>query len=114
MFEKRLVVEVDGGQHGEEAIARRDEERTTWLNGKGYRLVRFRNNDIPGDLEGVLESIVEDSPAESGSPAWGRRHTLHPIPLPSRERVILDPPCNRLAPRCFLSTRRVKELPFPA
>jgi len=37
MFEKGLVVEVDGGQHGEEAIARRDEERTRWLNGKGYR-----------------------------------------------------------------------------
>jgi len=59
MFEKRLVVEVDGGQHGEEAIARRNEERTRCLNGKGYRVVRFWNNDIPGDLEGVLESIAE-------------------------------------------------------
>ena len=54
-----MVVEVDGGQHGEEAIARRDEERTRWLNGKGYRVVRFWKSDIPGNLEGVLESIVE-------------------------------------------------------
>jgi len=46
------------------------------LNGKGYRLVRSWNSDILGNLEGVLESIVEDSPAESGSPAWGERYTL--------------------------------------
>jgi len=86
MFEKRLVVEVDGGQHGEEAIARRNEERTRCLNGKGYRVVRFRNSDIPGDLEGVLESIVEDSPAESGEPkpCVGTRHSLT-LTLPWRE-----------------------------
>jgi len=41
MFEKRLAVEVEGGQHGEEAIARRYEDPTRWLNGKGYRVVRF-------------------------------------------------------------------------
>jgi len=76
MFEKRLIVEVDGGQHGEDAIASRDEERTRWLSRKGYRVVQFWNSDIPGDLGGVLESIVKDSPAESGSPAWGQRHTL--------------------------------------
>jgi len=78
MFEKRLVMEVDGGQHGEEAIARRDEERTRWLNRKGYRVVRFRKSDIPGNLEGVLESIVE--------PCMGTAAHPHPNPLPSRER----------------------------
>ena len=41
------------------------------MDGKGYRVVRFRSSDILGKLEGVLESIVEDSPAESRSPAWG-------------------------------------------
>jgi len=78
MFEKRLAVEVDGGQHGEEAIARRDEERTRWLNGKGYRVVRFWNSDILGNLEGVLESIAEALRGDAAHP--------HPNPLPSRER----------------------------
>jgi len=66
-----LAVEVDGGQHGEEAIARRDEERTRWLNGKGYRVVRFWNSDIPGpgDLEGVLERIAEALRGDSGTPS---------------------------------------------
>jgi len=67
MFEKRLAVEVDGGQHGEEAIARRDEERTRWL--KGYRVVRFWNSGIPGDLEGVLESVAEALRGDSGTPS---------------------------------------------
>ena len=62
-------MEVDGGQHGEEAIARREQERTRWLNGKGYRVVRFWNSDIPGDLEGVLESIAEAPGGDSGTPS---------------------------------------------
>jgi len=69
MFEKRLVAEVDGGQHGEEAIARREQERTTWLNGKGYRVVRFRKSDIPGDLEGLLDRIAEALRGDGGTPS---------------------------------------------
>ena len=48
------------------------------MNGKGYRLVRFWDSDIRRDLEGVLESIVEDSPVESGERkrCMGQRHTL--------------------------------------
>jgi len=52
-----------------EAVARRDEERTRWLNGKGYRVVRFWNSDILGNLEGVLESIAEALRGDSGSPS---------------------------------------------
>jgi len=69
MFGNRLVVEVDGGQHGEEAIARRDKERTRRLNGKGYLVVRFWNGDILG---GLGRRVGE----HSRSPAWGQRHTL--------------------------------------
>jgi len=39
------------------------------LKGKGYRVVRFWNNDIPGDLEGVLESIAEALRGDSGTPS---------------------------------------------
>jgi very-short-patch-repair endonuclease len=53
--ERRLVVEVDGGQH--EANVR-DAVRDRWLVGEGYRVVRFWNNDVLGNLPGVLETLA--------------------------------------------------------
>jgi len=50
-----LVVEADGGQHSERMA--RDEERTKYLEGNGYRVVRFWNNDVMGNIEGVMEVI---------------------------------------------------------
>ena len=52
----RLVVEVDGGQHfGRTAY---DEARTRFLEARGYRVVRFWNNDVMENIEGVMEVIV--------------------------------------------------------
>ena len=48
-----LVIEVDGSQHGEEA----DAERTRILEGEGYRVLRFWNNDVLQNPEGVVEVI---------------------------------------------------------
>ncbi len=56
-FEKNLVIEVDGGQHAEADIAIKDVERTKWLEQKGYRILRFWNNDVMANLDGVLEVI---------------------------------------------------------
>jgi very-short-patch-repair endonuclease len=56
---KRLVVEVDGGQHGEELDRRRDAARTAWLEGEGYRVLRVWNNEVLGNMEGVLTCIME-------------------------------------------------------
>jgi very-short-patch-repair endonuclease len=58
--EARLIVEVDGGQHSEMQAA--DAERTRWLEARGYRVVRFWNNEVLGNTEGVLETL---SPALS-------------------------------------------------
>lgn len=58
--EKRLIVEVDGGQHNEEGIEGKDEERTLWLKGQGYRVLRFWNNEVLSNIEGVLERIREN------------------------------------------------------
>jgi very-short-patch-repair endonuclease len=52
--EPRLVVEADGGQHSEE----RDANRTAWLEGQGYRVIRFWNNDVLINMDGVLQSIL--------------------------------------------------------
>jgi very-short-patch-repair endonuclease len=53
----RLVVEVDGGQHAEEAD--RDQRRTDWLAARGFRVLRFWNTDVLQNPDGVVESIRE-------------------------------------------------------
>jgi very-short-patch-repair endonuclease len=55
----RLVIEVDGSQHGEEYGRTRDQQRTQWLASEGYRVMRFWNNDITGNIEGVMEAIYD-------------------------------------------------------
>jgi very-short-patch-repair endonuclease len=55
-LEARLVVEVDGGQHAE---SRGDDERDRWLASQGFRVLRFWNNDVLGNIRGVLEVIAE-------------------------------------------------------
>ena len=52
--ERRLIVEVDGGQHSESAA---DVIRDKRLQEEGYRVLRFWNNDVLGNLEGVLTTI---------------------------------------------------------
>ena len=54
---KRLVIEVDGSQHGFEANQRHDEARTRWLESEGYRVMRFWNNDVMSRTAAVLEAI---------------------------------------------------------
>src|SRR4051794_1266965 len=53
--EKRLVVELDGGQHAESAA---DRVRDEWLRQHNYRVLRFWNNDVIGNIEGVAETIA--------------------------------------------------------
>jgi very-short-patch-repair endonuclease len=53
-IEGRLIVEIDGGQHGVE----RDAARTAWLEREGYRVVRYWNHEVLGNLEGVLTDLL--------------------------------------------------------
>ena len=55
-FEKRLVIEVDGGQHAEDEKDS-DMRRDAWLRSQGFRVLRFWNNEVLQNLEGVLETI---------------------------------------------------------
>jgi len=54
---KRLIIELDGGHHNEDATAARDSERQAWLEQEGYRVVRFWNSDVARDLDAVMEKI---------------------------------------------------------
>lgn len=53
----RLVVELDGGQHAESLA---DAERTRVIESMGYRVIRFWNNDVLSNIEGVLEVIARE------------------------------------------------------
>jgi very-short-patch-repair endonuclease len=53
----RLIVEVDGGQHGETENAKRDKARDEFLTKAGYRVLRFWNNEVNGVLEAIIEAL---------------------------------------------------------
>ena len=54
-LEKRLVIEVDGGQHAIHANA--DRERTAWLESEGYQVLRFWNHQVLKETRIVLDEI---------------------------------------------------------
>jgi len=54
-FEKGIIIELDGGQHATNRHS--DKERESWLAGEGFQIIRFWNNDVFENLEGVLEAI---------------------------------------------------------
>jgi very-short-patch-repair endonuclease len=51
----RLVIELDGGQHGERKTS--DALRTQWLESQGYSVIRYWNNEVLNNIEGVLENL---------------------------------------------------------
>ena len=55
--ERRLVIEVDGGQHNEMSRATADDRRTEFLHAHGYRMLRFWNNEVLGNIDGVMQII---------------------------------------------------------
>jgi very-short-patch-repair endonuclease len=55
--ERRLVIEVDGETHG--ASGAYDDARSVYLEQRGWRVLRFWNNDVIGNLDGVIERILE-------------------------------------------------------
>ena len=57
-FEKRIVIELDGGQHAK--ALREDRLRDRILNENGFRVLRFWNNDVLTNLDGVLEVISRE------------------------------------------------------
>lgn len=54
-----LAIEIDGGQHNETQNKNNDNQRTNYLNTLHITVLRFWNNDITGNLEGVYDRIVE-------------------------------------------------------
>jgi very-short-patch-repair endonuclease len=55
-LEKRLIIEVDGGRHSEQVVY--DLERNAWLEEQGFRVLRFWDNQVLKEIEGIKEMII--------------------------------------------------------
>jgi very-short-patch-repair endonuclease len=75
--EAKLVIELDGGQHA--LRLREDQVRTKFLESQGYAVVRFWDNDVLTNIEGILERMAESIRSAGSRPS--------PCPLPKGERV---------------------------
>src|SRR5438874_10286915 len=75
--EKRVIVEVDGGQHADD---QRDIDRDKWLTEHRYRVLRFWNNDVLKNTDGVLETIAAALSAEAAPPPPRPRAPAPPPP----------------------------------
>jgi very-short-patch-repair endonuclease len=65
----KLIIEIDGDSHGFKQEY--DATRTAFLNSQGYRVIRFWNNDILSNLEGVVANIREALPPCGEGLGWG-------------------------------------------
>ena len=54
-FEKKIIIEVDGGQHAIET--KKDTERGEWLRSQGFKVLKFWNNEVLTNTQGVLEEV---------------------------------------------------------
>ena len=54
----KIIVELDGSQHGRDENVRADAERTKRLESLGWAVLRFWNNDVQNDIDGVCQHIV--------------------------------------------------------
>ena len=55
--EKKLIIELDGGQHNEPDNILQDSERTAYLSNNGYKVIRFWNYDVLNNIDGICEVI---------------------------------------------------------
>ena len=78
--EQRLIIEVDGGQH---ATDPRDAVRDRWFSAHRYRFLRFWNNDVLSNIDGVLETIAASLPIDAAPHPTRLRSASTGRPLPA-------------------------------
>jgi very-short-patch-repair endonuclease len=94
----KLLIEVDGGQHSETENATRDGARTRWLEAEGYRVIRFWNNEIIANIDGVMEAVYSAVHGASDAEPMRLKHERrrpwapgddHPTPARSAPKPML-------------------------
>jgi very-short-patch-repair endonuclease len=94
----RLIVEVDGSQHGESEARVRDQQRTEWLEAEGYRILRFWNNEISQNILGVMDVIYAALYGSREAQSRVLKHARHKraarskAVTPPRRAARADPP----------------------
>jgi very-short-patch-repair endonuclease len=81
----RIVIEVDGGQHGRSAT---DKKRTKVLEASGYRVLRYWNNDVLLNIDSVFEDVlgaITTTPTPNPFPQGGGERTEHPAARVQRD-----------------------------
>jgi very-short-patch-repair endonuclease len=63
--ERRLIIELDGGQHAERP---KDKQRDSELRTLGYRVIRIWNNDVIENVDGVLKILLSELPKQPLTP----------------------------------------------
>ena len=58
----KLIIELDGSQHLDQEDY--DQERTEYLESKGYKVLRFWNNDVMNDIDSVIRAIIQEMESE--------------------------------------------------
>jgi very-short-patch-repair endonuclease len=76
----KLVIEVDGSQHGLDQALQSDADRSAWLSSQGYRVLRFWNNEVLTQVDVVLDTIY--AALYTTSPNGARADTPTPSPSP--------------------------------
>jgi very-short-patch-repair endonuclease len=73
----KLIVEVDGNQHGYDANVSKDLRRTSYLASQGFTVLRFSNREVMTEITGVLEAIYANlsTPTPNPSPQGGGEHS---------------------------------------
>ena len=78
-FEKKIIIELDGGQHNETQNIEKDKIKDLFFNQNGFKVIRFWNNEIHKNLDGVIGKIqteIKCPPLEGGSKSsisrWGQ------------------------------------------
>ncbi len=72
--QKRVIIELDGGQHAQQRDY--DKERDAWIRDEDFIVLRFWNNDVIHNIDGVMEVILnslQNTPYLNPSPQGGRR-----------------------------------------
>ena len=85
----KLVVELDGGHHSDDKVAAKDAMRTRWLEGQGYKVLRFWNAELNSNLDGVLDTIyaaLYSTPSAEARP-FSRTHAARPEQVQGETRL---------------------------
>ena len=91
-----LIIELDGGQHA--AKAQHDKQRTRILEAMGYFVLRFWNNEVTQNIDGVLQVISDTLASHKSESLSPTSEPPHPNPLPSGERECASHAANAATP----------------